>query len=133
MAQGLFEIAVEINDSILFDNSDGTATLHILVVSFAYDSTTLLITNSYCRVLLSLGFLFPQLPLLVPVRSKVDLFHLPLVLPHPSPLPVLTLARILYLHLGTSKLAVLSHWVLNQLQLKVLRTQLTVPLSLHTN
>jgi hypothetical protein len=41
MAQGFYDIAVEINDSILFNNSDGTATLHILVVSVTYYSTTL--------------------------------------------------------------------------------------------
>jgi hypothetical protein len=40
MAQGLYDIAVEINDSILFDNSDGKATLHLLVVSVIYYSNT---------------------------------------------------------------------------------------------
>ena len=33
VAKGLYDNAVEINESILFDNSDGKATLHILVVS----------------------------------------------------------------------------------------------------
>jgi hypothetical protein len=41
MAQGLYDTAVEINDSILFNNSDGKATLHILVVSVIYCSNTL--------------------------------------------------------------------------------------------
>jgi hypothetical protein len=40
MAQGLYDIAVEINDSILFDNSDGKVTLHFLVVSVIYYSNT---------------------------------------------------------------------------------------------
>ncbi|KIJ93929.1 hypothetical protein K443DRAFT_125432 [Laccaria amethystina LaAM-08-1] len=34
VAQGLYDMAVEINDSVLFDNSDGKATLHLLVSSF---------------------------------------------------------------------------------------------------
>ncbi|EDR00207.1 uncharacterized protein LACBIDRAFT_334328 [Laccaria bicolor S238N-H82] len=34
VAEGIYDSAVEINDSILFDNSDGKATLHILVSSF---------------------------------------------------------------------------------------------------
>jgi hypothetical protein len=29
-------MAVEINDSVLFDNSDGKATLHLLVVSIMF-------------------------------------------------------------------------------------------------
>ena len=131
MAQGLYDMAVEINDSVLFDNSDGKATLHLLVVGIISYFNTLQNINFYCRVLLNLEFLFPQLPLLVPVHSKVDLFPLPLVLPHPSPLSVPTLAHILFQHLEISKLAVLSHQVLMQLQPKMLRTW--VLLSLHMN
>jgi len=95
MAQGLYDIAVEINDSILFDNSDGKATLHLLVVSVIYYSNRLSNINVLCRVLLSLAFLFLQLPLLVLIHFNLVLFHPLLILPHPTPLSVLTPAHIL--------------------------------------
>ena len=41
VAKGLYNNAVEINESILFDNSDGKATFHILVVSVIYYSDIL--------------------------------------------------------------------------------------------
>jgi len=95
MAQGLYDIAVEINDSILFDNSDGKATLHLLVVSVIYYSNRLSNINFHCRVLLSLAFLFLLLPHLMLIHFNLDLFHPPLILPHPTPLSILTPACIL--------------------------------------
>ncbi|EDR04205.1 uncharacterized protein LACBIDRAFT_304896 [Laccaria bicolor S238N-H82] len=51
VAEGLYDSAVEINDSILFNNSDGKATLHILVSSFEPGISFSSIAPSHARSL----------------------------------------------------------------------------------